>query len=172
MIRLSRLADYGVALMTQIATARRSVHSAQTLAVSLGLPMPTVSKLLAALARGGLLEAIRGAKGGYRLARPAGAISVGEIVSAVDGPIALTQCIERGPGACEVEFICPTRRGWHAINDGVRRAFAAVSLAELVDDAGAPWRPAEPAAGGLAVREQAGGAAMTAVGVTTRAGTR
>ena len=143
MIRLSRLADYGVALMTQVASARRAVHSAQTLAAASGLPMPTVSKLLAALARGGLLEAIRGAKGGYRLARAPGAISIGEIVAAVDGPIALTQCIERWPGACDVEFICPSRRGWQAINDGVRRAFAAVSLAELVEDGALAWRGAD-----------------------------
>ena len=99
MIRLSRLADYGVALMTQIALAGDRVHSAQELAASTGVPLPTVSKLLASLARADLLVASRGARGGYRLARPAQEIPVGAIVSAVDGPIALTQCIERGP-AC------------------------------------------------------------------------
>jgi FeS assembly SUF system regulator len=132
MIRLSRLADYGVALMTQIALAGARLQSAQELAAATGVPLPTVSKLLAALARAGLLVASRGARGGYRLARPAEQISVGAIVSAVDGPIALTQCIEHGPGACEVEVLCPTQHGWKAINEGVRRAFNAVSLAELV----------------------------------------
>jgi FeS assembly SUF system regulator len=140
LIRLSRLADYGVALMTQMALGQGAVHSAQTLAAASGLPMPTVSKLLSALARGGLLDATRGAKGGYRLARPASRISIGDIVGAVDGPIALTQCIEHGPGACGVEVICPSRRGWQAINEGVRRAFAAVSLAELVADGGPVWQ--------------------------------
>ena len=153
MIRLSRLADYGVALMTQVACARRAVHSAQSLASASGLPVPTVSKLLSALARGGLLEAIRGAKGGYRLARPAGAISIGEIVSAVDGPIALTQCVERGPGVCEVEFICPSRRGWQAINAGVRRAFAAVARAELVEEGPLVWRGADAGARDLAAHD-------------------
>ncbi|MFZ1416031.1 MAG: SUF system Fe-S cluster assembly regulator [Defluviicoccus sp.] len=139
MIRLSRLADYGVALMTQIALAGARVHSAQELAVSSGVPLPTVSKLLAALARAGLLVASRGARGGYRLAQPADAISVGAIVSAVDGPIALTQCIEHGPGTCEVEVLCPTQHGWKAINEGVRRAFNAVSLAELMWPHAQPW---------------------------------
>lgn len=137
MIRLSRLADYGVALMTQIALADERLHSAQELAAATGVPLPTVSKLLASLARADLLVASRGARGGYRLARPAQEIPVGAIVSAVDGPIALTQCIERGPGACEVEVLCPTQHGWKAINEGVQRAFNAVSLAELV------WPPAQ-----------------------------
>jgi len=133
MIRLSRLADYGVSLMVQIAVAPGKVHSAQSLAGSSGIPMPTVSKLLSALARARLLTASRGAKGGYELATPAADISVAEIISAVDGPIALTQCIELGPGSCEVEFLCPTRRGWQAINDGVRKALEAVSLAEFIN---------------------------------------
>jgi FeS assembly SUF system regulator len=139
MIRLSRLADYGVALMTQMSVASSPVHSAHTLAAASGIPLPTVSKLLSALARAGLLEALRGAKGGYRLARNPRAISVAEIIGAVDGPIALTQCIEHGPGSCEVETLCPTRRGWHAINEGVRRAFESVSLAELCESSPAMW---------------------------------
>ena len=141
MIRLSRLADYGVALMTQVALAGTRVHSAQELAAATGVPLPTVSKLLAALARAGLLVASRGARGGYRLARPADAIPVGAIVSAVDGPIALTQCIEHGPGTCGVEVLCPTQHGWKAINEGVRRAFDAVSLAELVWPQAPAWAP-------------------------------
>jgi FeS assembly SUF system regulator len=142
MIRLSRLADYGVALMTQMAASNASIHSAHTLAAVSGLPLPTVSKLLSALARSGLLVAERGAKGGYRLARSPAQISIAQIVGSVDGPIALTQCIEHGPGSCEVETLCLSRKGWQAINDGVRRAFESVSLAELTEGPAAPWKPA------------------------------
>jgi Rrf2 family protein len=92
---------------------------------------PTVSKLLAALARAGVLVSQRGAKGGYRLARAPEAITAADIVSAVDGPIALTVCIEHGSGACDVESLCPTRSGWRRINDAVRDAMKSVSLAEL-----------------------------------------
>jgi len=106
-------------------------HNAFDLAAATGLPAPTVSKLLAALARAGVLVSQRGAKGGYRLARPPAAITAADIVSAVDGPIALTVCIEHGAGACDVESLCPTRSGWRRINDAVRDAMNSVSLAEL-----------------------------------------
>ena len=131
MIRLSRLADYGVVLACQMAVKADRCHNAFDLAAATGLPAPTVSKLLAALARAGVLVSQRGAKGGYRLARAPEAITAADIVSAVDGPIALTVCIEHGSGACDVESLCPTRSGWRRINDAVRDAMKSVSLAEL-----------------------------------------
>jgi FeS assembly SUF system regulator len=139
MLRLSRLADYGVVLMSQMASSHDHLHNAQTMADATQLPLPTVSKVLSVLARAGLLTAIRGAKGGFKLARSASQISVAEIISALDGPVALTQCIERGPGSCEVEGICSTRRGWQTINGAVQRALEGVSLAELVKPASVPW---------------------------------
>jgi FeS assembly SUF system regulator len=138
MLRLSRLADYGVVLMSQMASSHDHLHNAQTMADATQLPLPTVSKVLSILARAGLLTAIRGAKGGFKLARSASQISVAEIISALDGPVALTQCIERGPGSCEVEGICSTRRGWQTINGAVQRALEGVSLAELVKPASVP----------------------------------
>lgn len=135
MIRLSRLADYGVVLMTQMAGDRDTVHTAQTMADATGLPLPTVSKLLSSLGRAEILVATRGARGGYKLARDASQITIGDIISAVDGPIAITQCIERGPGHCDVEQVCRTRAGFWVINDAVRRAFASVSLTDLIEPA-------------------------------------
>ena len=148
MIRLSRLADYGVVLACQMAVKVDCCHNAFDLAAATGLPAPTVSKLLAALARAGVLVSQRGAKGGYRLARPPAAITAADIVSAVDGPIALTVCIEHGAGACDVESLCPTRSGWRRINDAVRDAMKSVSLAELAFavPAGFGDVPAMPAA--------------------------
>jgi len=131
MIRLSRLADYGVVLACHMAAQSGRSHNAFDLAATTGLPAPTVSKLMAALARAGVLVSHRGAKGGYRLARAAAEITAADIVSAVDGPIALTVCIEHGDGACDVESLCPTRRGWRRINDAVRHAMESVTLAEL-----------------------------------------
>jgi FeS assembly SUF system regulator len=125
------LADYGVVLACQMAVKADGCHNAYDLAAATGLPAPTVSKLLAALARAGVLVSQRGAKGGYRLARAPEAITAADIVSAVDGPIALTVCIEHGAGACDVESLCPTRSGWRRINDAVRDAMKSVSLAEL-----------------------------------------
>src|SRR5512144_1742152 len=110
MIRLSRLADYGVVLMTHIASAQPVSHSAQSAARATAIPLPTASKLLSALAGAGVLAAVRGVKGGYRLARRPEEISIADIVGAIDGPIALTQCIERGPGHCELEACAPRAR--------------------------------------------------------------
>jgi FeS assembly SUF system regulator len=131
MIRLSRLADYGLVLMGRMAAKPATVHTAVGLSDETQLPMPTVAKLLVRLTQGGLLLSHRGARGGYQLARPPAEISVGDIVVAVDGPIALTQCLEHGAGPCDVEPICPTRRGWNRLNDAVKRALTEVSLAEL-----------------------------------------
>lgn len=96
-----------------------------------GVPTPTVSKVLATLARHGLLHSVRGAKGGYRLAAGPQDISVAEIISVIDGPIALTQCIEHAPGVCEIESFCSCREPWQVINDVVRRSLEAVSLADI-----------------------------------------
>ncbi len=150
MIRLSRLADYGVVLMVQLASDRNGVATAQDVSAATQLPLPTVSKLLSAMGRAGLLEALRGAKGGYRLARPAENITLADIVSAVEGPIALTQCLELGPGHCEVERICPSQHGFRRVNDAVSQAFAAVSLAELATPAAFPWGARQPAVAAVA----------------------
>ena len=85
------------------------------------------SKILKGLARAGLLVSHRGAKGGYGLARPAHAISVADIIVALEGPIALTACIEHGPGECEIEALCPARANWQRINDAIREALEGIT---------------------------------------------
>ena len=130
-MRLSRFADFAVVLMTHVAQHHERVHTASEAAVATRLPAPTVAKILARLCREGLLTSIRGVKGGYQLARPAAQISVGAIINALDGPIALTQCIRWGPGRCEVEAICPSRVGLHRINVAVHKALDDVSLADI-----------------------------------------
>lgn len=148
MIRVSRLADYGVVLACHIAGHRGHCHNAYELSEATGLPAPTVSKLLAALAKSGILTSVRGAKGGYRLAREADRITAADIVTAVDGPIALTICLEHGDGFCDVESLCPTRHGWHRVNEAIRAALASVTLTELAPGLlGSPmaWPPTEAA---------------------------
>jgi len=143
MIKLSRLADYAVVLLTQMGSDAKGVHTAIGLAANTGLPVPTVSKVLATLARDGVVSSVRGAKGGYRLAAAPDRISVAQIIAAIDGPIALTQCVDRSAEICTVETLCPSRAGWHKINEAVERALSEVSLAQLM---GTPAVFAEPAA--------------------------
>ena len=131
MIRLSRFADYAVLLMSHIAREPKRVHAAGSMADNTRLPVPTVSKILAAMARAGLLESIRGRDGGYRLAFHPRDITVEQIISAVDGPIALTVCLENHGVSCELEGICPSQPNWRRVNDALRHALTGVSLAEI-----------------------------------------
>jgi FeS assembly SUF system regulator len=138
MMRLSRFADYAVLLMTHIARHPDRSHTAAEVARAAPLPAPTAARVLARLCRHGLLTSTRGVKGGYMLARSAARISVGAIVSALDGPVSLTRCVKPGPGHCEVEAVCPSRVGLHYINVAVRKALDEVSLAEIAAVAGVP----------------------------------
>lgn len=146
MLKLTRLADYGVVLMTNMAASRESVRSAQSLAEATGVPLPTVSKLLSRFARGGLLNAVRGAKGGFRLALDPRRISVADVIAIVDGPIALTQCLEKGATNCELEWLCPSRYAWGTINRAVQNALGELTVADLLFPPAGPFDAWEPAA--------------------------
>lgn len=130
MLRLTNLADYAVVVMTAAARAN-GCTSAASIARATGLSVATAAKLLNLLARGGLLASTRGAAGGFRLARPSDAISLVDIIEAIDGPIALTHCVARGHEQCEVGEGCTARGHWPIINQTVRAALASVSLATL-----------------------------------------
>jgi FeS assembly SUF system regulator len=131
MIRLSRLSDYGIVLMTLLAGgAPGALHTAREVALRAQLPLPVVSKILKALARKGLLVSHRGAKGGYTLARPPERINAAEMISALEGPIGLTECTVH-PGQCVQEASCHVREPWQRINGAVRKALANVTLADL-----------------------------------------
>jgi FeS assembly SUF system regulator len=146
MIRIGRLTDYGIVLMTHVA-ANPVDHSAAEIATEARLPLPTVSKLLRLLAKEGLLVSHRGVKGGYSLARPAEQISVAGIISAIEGPVALTLCttVEHN-GDCELEGCCPVQGHWQKINRAVRSALEDVTLADIV---GPQPRPAAAITPGL-----------------------
>jgi len=140
MLRLSKLTDYGVVLMRGIAAAPAPGGALTTreLAALAGLPTATASKLLKALHRAGLLESQRGLRGGYRLARPAAAISVAEVVRALEGPIALTDCQAHTDDRCRLLRVCPLRGPLHAINRSVVAALEGLTLAQLATAPGAP----------------------------------
>jgi FeS assembly SUF system regulator len=127
MIILSKLADYGVIVATHLAAYPDRQVTAATVANETRLPQATVAKVLKALAHAGLVTATRGAAGGYRLARSAAAISVAEVVAAIDGDIGLTQCSVH-VDECARTTYCPTRPHWAAINRAVGEALSAVSL--------------------------------------------
>ena len=140
MIKLSRLADYSIVMMTQLAARPGALMQAPDMALMTGLPVPTVSKVMKKLAQSGLVDSHRGAKGGYALTRLAEDIPVTEIIAAVDGPIALTECTVPDESGCEHETLCPTRTNWRKINDAVVGALREISLADMTPQM-APFVP-------------------------------
>lgn len=133
MIRLGKLTDYGLVLMTQMARdLGRAPHTARDLAMESRLPAPTVSKLLKALLRNGLLVSQRGTRGGYTLARDAREISVAEIISALEGEIALTECSTETSGLCALEPFCPIRTNQQIISEVIRGTLEKLMLADLI----------------------------------------
>jgi Rrf2 family protein len=131
-MRLTSLADYAVVMMAAAARHEEGVRlSAGLLAGETGVPLPTAQKLMGRLAAAGLLSSTRGSGGGFRLARPAGEVSLADIVEAVEGPIAMTNCIEGGGHLCAIEGNCRVKPHLRAVNYAVRGALQGVSLASL-----------------------------------------
>jgi FeS assembly SUF system regulator len=135
-MRLSSLADYAVVMMS--AAARHCGHAqinAGVLAEETGIPLPTVQKLVSKLSSAGLLRSVRGAGGGFKLARPAAAVSLADIIEAIEGPIAMTACVDTGKHAkgehCGLEGSCRVQAHWPMVNDAVRGALANINLTSL-----------------------------------------
>ncbi|MEO6064556.1 MAG: SUF system Fe-S cluster assembly regulator [Lysobacterales bacterium] len=130
MLRVSRLTDYACVLMTCLAGGSREVVSAADLAERVRLELPTVSKLMKRMSRAGLVESFRGAQGGYRLARTPESISLADIVTAMEGPIGMTECSVHA-GRCGFESHCGARSNWRRVSDIVVAALKGVTLADM-----------------------------------------
>jgi len=131
LFRLNRLTDYAVVVLTQMARRPGVLTSAQQIADQGQLPLPTVAKLLNALARADIVASHRGASGGYSLGRGTTEITVADIVQALEGPIALTACVEGAPDPCGVSSLCPMAGNWNKVNEAIRDALASVTLADM-----------------------------------------
>jgi len=131
MLRVTKLTDYATLVLTVLAARPGNVLSAPDLAEHAGLEAPTVAKVLKPLAQAGLVEGFRGANGGYRLARDPSAISLVEIVEAMEGPLGMTEC-SLHDGHCGIEQSCGVRANWRRINDVVADALRNVTLAEML----------------------------------------
>ena len=131
-MRLSHLADYAVVLMTAAARYPAGARlSATELSGDTGVPLPTAQKLMGQLASAGLLTSVRGAGGGFALSRPADAISLADIVEAVEGPIALTMCADGVNHECLLDAHCRVKPHMGVVGNAVRGALGAVTLTEL-----------------------------------------
>ena len=158
MFRLNRMTDYAVVVLGHLSRAPGEIRTAGQIAHSTAIPLPTVSKLLRLLTGPELVASHRGPNGGYSMDRTAREVGVTEIIEALDGPIALTACVDGAEDQCSVESRCPMSGNWTRVNDAIRRALEDVTLEDLLDpapmfpprvsqvEAGQPDRPS---AGGI-----------------------
>jgi FeS assembly SUF system regulator len=133
MLRITKQTDYGIVLLSRMAAEPVRLFNAPELAAEAQLPLPTVSKILKLLARDGVLVSHRGVKGGYSLSRPPEGISVAEVIVSLEGPIAMTECIDDSPsvGTCQQEGHCALQANWQVINRAVRRALDGITLRDM-----------------------------------------
>jgi len=132
MLRVTKLADYGVLMMTQFAVRPDETQNAKDIAKRVRLPLPMASKILKILSREGLLASHRGTKGGYSLVRQPEEISVAAVIRALEGPIGVTECTDAASGECDLERGCPMRVNWHRINQAIQEALEKISLVEMM----------------------------------------
>ncbi|MGR9071781.1 MAG: SUF system Fe-S cluster assembly regulator [Gammaproteobacteria bacterium] len=131
MLRLSKLTDYATVVLSYMAKCDERLHSAIEIAEATGIALPTVSKILKQLAKAHVLNSIRGAKGGYALARSPDKISVAAVISALEGPIALTECSISHKG-CEQASGCEIKGNWSLINLKISNALESITLADMI----------------------------------------
>ena len=132
MFRISRLTDYGTIILVYLGDQNERLCSATEVAQATRVAGPTVSKLLQVLARGGIVESVRGADGGYRLALAPEAISAARILDVLEGPVAITEC-STDDSHCEFEPLCQTGSAWQKINRVIQSALNEISLADLAN---------------------------------------
>ncbi len=130
MLRVSKLTDYAVVVLSRL-EAEGGVQTAPGLAAGTGVAEPTVAKVLKLLSQAGLVEGLRGARGGYRLLRPLADLPLSDVIVAIDGPIALTACVDGGFGLCEAEHVCPVRGRWDPVNAAIRDALSAITVSRI-----------------------------------------
>ena len=137
MLRLSKLTDYAVVVLIRLAAQQSAcgsgVQTSPGISSATGVPEPTVAKVLKALGSAELVMSTRGARGGYRLAKPLEAISIADVIAAIDGPIALTACVDGSSTACEVQGLCAVRGRWDLVNDAIHQALTSITLADMRD---------------------------------------
>jgi FeS assembly SUF system regulator len=157
MFRMSKMTDYGLVLLTELAREENSTRTARELAEATRVPLPSVSKVLKGLQSAGMLVSHRGAMGGYGLARPAAAIPLTQIITALEGPVAITECVQHteGEASCELQSVCRVRGHWQVINHAIQDALGRLTLADLCAPTPRVERlvglnlPTRPATGGL-----------------------
>lgn len=132
MIKLSRLADYGIVILCEMAAGQADLYSARSLSEKTTISEPTIMKILKLLVKAGVVSSVRGPKGGYALKGNEQKITVLDVVQAIDGPVAITLCSEHSADACNYESQCIARGGWHQVNEAIKQKLAEFSISDFM----------------------------------------
>ncbi|MDX8382258.1 MAG: SUF system Fe-S cluster assembly regulator [Ghiorsea sp.] len=132
MLRLSKMTDYGVLLMSELAKSVDNIQQTPILSEHTHIPQPTVRKVMTALIQADFVESVRGINGGYKLHKSPSNISVRDLIQCLEGNIALTDCEMSGKHACEQSDVCGTRTNWLKINQAMRDALQNITLEDMV----------------------------------------
>jgi FeS assembly SUF system regulator len=132
MIRISKLADYAVVILTIMASSDEELMSAAKLSTVSHVPEPTVSKILKMLSKGGIIESTRGIHGGYALSMKPSEITVENIIYAIDGPVLITECANGANVECSLGSACKMRGRWNEVNRAILLALSSVSLRSIM----------------------------------------
>lgn len=161
MFKVNKLTDYATVVLVDMA-ASDAVRPTQAISEHTGIPLPTVAKLMKHLVKSGLVVSHRGVRGGYSLSRPADEMTIADVIEAVEGPIALTSCVDTSDEQCCYEPLCPASGKWNRVNLAVTSALRNLTLAEMIEDLQAaptidfmktenpePSKPLSPQQGGV-----------------------
>jgi FeS assembly SUF system regulator len=130
MLRIGKMSDYALLLTNHLVGRSDSLCTTEDIVKACRLPLATVRKLLKKLVDAQIVISYRGVRGGYRLAREPEDITVAEVISAIEGPIALTECSQQ-QGACNLSADCELRQNWNYLNQKIAALLGNVSLAQM-----------------------------------------
>jgi FeS assembly SUF system regulator len=134
MLKLSKMTDYAVVVMVRLSNGP-AMQTSPGIALATGIPEPTVAKVLKTLAAAKLVRSIRGAHGGYQLVRALDDVPILDVITSIDGPIAVTACVDGASIPCGSSTLCPMHGRWTPVNDAIARALGAITLAEMMGSA-------------------------------------
>ena len=146
MLRLSKKADYALMAVRHLALkSGPSSASAREIAEQYDIPIELMAKVLQRLVRAGLLISTQGTRGGYTLSRPPVAISVVDVIQAIDGPVAITACSSE-KNDCEQYSKCSIRDPLWQIRERIAATLGTVTIAEMATESDAAHVPVAHAA--------------------------
>jgi len=137
MIKISKLADYSVVILSTMSTHSHDLMSASTVSELTKLPEPTVSKVMKLLSKAQIIQSTRGINGGYSLIKDPERITMESVITAIDGPIAITACADGAEPDCSLSHSCSLRGRWDGVNAALRSALETVTLADMLKIGGA-----------------------------------